>query len=317
MIGKLFVDGTDAYIKYGVFVIKGSYDSLVAFPSLKEPDKNDWPEEDGQEVDLSAPALNPEGISITLGFKKNLIFNDFVNMLAGMGYHDFRFGELGRTYRLRLASQSSYEICEGLEIAKFTFENDFPRNAGYVYEAPVNDIPMPKGYEIDDRDLSDYGISVLQGSMTEVLKSPAIKKNLLQEFKRQDGAVYDGEMVKFQAKDVNIKCLMRADSIESFWRNRDAFLHDLSKLSAKTDGQGYEYRDAERKLFVDSLYESYPCYYKSCQTDSFTMADGVWWEFTLTLVFTSFRVEEIEYLLAAESGKLIITEDEQFYIDLK
>lgn len=317
MKGKLYIDGTDAYAKYGVFVVKGSYDDLVALPSLKEPDKNDWPEEDGQEVDLSAPALNSESVGITLGFTSNLIFNDFVNMLAEMGYHDFRFTDLGRTYRLRLSSQSSYEISERLEIAKFGFENDFPRSADYVYREPVSNIPMPGGYEIDDKDLSGYGISVLQGSLTEVLKSPAVKKNLLQDFKNQDGAVYDGEAVRFQAKEVNIRCLMRAESIESFWRNRDALLHDLSKVSAKTDSQGYEYRDAERRLFVESLYESYPCYYKSCRTDDFAMTDGVWWEFTLTLVFTSFRVEEIEYLLAAESGELIVTEDEQYYINLK
>ena len=132
-------------------------------------------------------------------------------------------------------------------------------------------------------------------------------------YKRQ---IYDGEYVKFQTKDVNLKCLMRAPDFETFWRNRDALLHDLTKLSAKTDDEGYEYEDAERIFYVDEWSESYPCYYKSCKTVDFNPLGGIWWEFTLTLVFTSFRFGDTEYLLASEAGEFIITEDEEYYIDL-
>ena len=37
-------------------------------------------------------------------------------------------------------------------------------------------LPMPKGYEIDDKDLSDYGVVVLQGSNAEILKAPTVKR---------------------------------------------------------------------------------------------------------------------------------------------
>lgn len=176
--------------------------------------------------------------------------------------------------------------------------------------------PLPKGYELDGVDLSAYGVLILKGTNTEILKTPAVKKNLLQNFKRQDGAIYDGEYVKFQTKDVNLKCLMRAPDFKTFWRNRDALLHDLTKLSTKTDDEGYEYSDAERIFYCDEWSESYPCYYKSCKTDDFNPLGGIWWEFTLTLVFTCFRLEETDYLLASEAGEFIITEDGEFYIDL-
>ena len=42
----------------------------------------------------------------------------------------------------------------------------------------------------------------------------------------------------------------------------------------------------------------------------------IWWVFDLTLVFTSFRVEGEEYLLASEDDMLIITEDGESAIDL-
>ena len=241
-----------------------------------------------------------------------------IDKLSDLSYHEFRFPLIDRTYTLRLSSQNSFVINTGLEISKFTLTNDFLREANYEYQEPINDsdLPFPKGYELDGKDLTDYGVVVLKGSTAEILKTPAVKKNLLQNFKYQDGAIYDGNAVKFQTKDVAIKCAMRAKTIETFWRNRDALLHDLTKLHLKTDDEGYEYSDAERIFYCDEWSESYPCYYKNCQTNSFTLNNGVWWEFTLKLVFTSFRIGETEFLLASEAGEFIITEDGEFYIDL-
>lgn len=102
----------------------------------------------------------------------------------------------------------------------------------------------------------------------------------------------------------------------NFWRNHDALLYNLTRLTTKSDDEGYEYSDAERTFYCDEWSESYPCYYKSCQTSNFMLNGDVWWEFTLKLVFTSFRIGETEFLLASEAGEFIITEDGEFYIDL-
>ena len=57
MKGQLLIDRIDAYISLGICITKGSYNNLVAFPAMKEPDKNDWPEEDGQEFAPSTSAF--------------------------------------------------------------------------------------------------------------------------------------------------------------------------------------------------------------------------------------------------------------------
>ena len=62
MIGKLYIDGYDAYAAFGVFVVEGGYDSLVAFPPMKSIESNNWAEEDGEEFDLSAPTLRSREI---------------------------------------------------------------------------------------------------------------------------------------------------------------------------------------------------------------------------------------------------------------
>lgn len=313
---KLHIDGKEVSTEYGILSIWGNYGELVCFPPLKPVESNDWPEEDGREFDLSAVALDTKDVILEFGFFSEWRFNNFVAMLSDMGYHEFNFPHLGRTFRLRLSSQNSFEMYSSSERSRFTFANDFPRPEDYVYREPVNAIFMPRGYELDGRDLSDYGIAVLQGSNAEILKSPAVKKNLLQDFKHRDGAVYDGEFVKFRTKNVALKCLMRAPDLATFWRNRDAFLHDLTRMSEKVDDEGYGYSDAERIFYCDEWSESYPCYYKSCKTENFNPAGDVWWSFTLTLVFTCFRLENTEYLLASEAGEFIITEDNEYYIDL-
>lgn len=38
MKGICFIDGENTYTTLGIFIIKGSYDNLVAFPPAKESD---------------------------------------------------------------------------------------------------------------------------------------------------------------------------------------------------------------------------------------------------------------------------------------
>ena len=40
-------------------------DSLFSFPAIKEPESNDWPEEDGLEVDLETIHLQATEVSLT------------------------------------------------------------------------------------------------------------------------------------------------------------------------------------------------------------------------------------------------------------
>ena len=97
---------------------------------------------------------------------------------------------------------------------------------------------------------------------------------------------------------------MRAKNLTEFWRNYNALLFDLV-------------RPGERSLYADSTGYEYPCYYKSCSVTEFYPTGKIWFKFDLTLVFTSFRIEDDEYLLASESGEWIMTEDGEFAIDLR
>jgi hypothetical protein len=291
-------------VKYRVFVTDSGYAELTGFAALKSTDSNVWAEDDGAEFDLSCPKLNSRELSVKFAFLGvDAMFGGFMERLSDMSYHVFDFAEIGRTYRLRLVNHPELQLVRDMGLFTLRFADDFPLD-GYVYSPPVSGVPVPaQGYELDGRDLSEYGVCILQGSEKEVLKSPAVKLNLLTDIKAHSGAVYDGQRVIFQTKDVKLNCLMRANTLAELWRNWDALLYDLV-------------RPNERLLYVDSTGYEYPCFYKGCSVEKFAPTGKIWLQFALTLTFTSFRVDAEEFLLAAENGRLIITEQDDYAIDL-
>lgn len=303
MIGNLYIDGRDVYALYGVFTAQGAYDDLLCYASLKSVAVNDWQEEDGEEPDLSAPVLDSREVAVKFGVHgSNYALGAFVEMFSGGAYHTFDFRDLGRSYKLRLVSQPNLAAAYGLGLVTLRFADDFPLD-GYVYEAPQSEIVATQGYEIDDVDFSRYGVRILQGTLEEVNKSPSVKKNLLRNIASEKGVMYDGESVVFDTKEVRLNCLMRANTLPEFWRNYDALLFDLTKAN-------------ERGLYVDSVGESYPCFYKSCSVSEFCPSDGVWFRFSITLVFTSFRVGADEYILSSEMDEWIITQTGDAAVDM-
>ena len=303
MIGKFNIDGIDAYERFGVFISDAGLVSLLQYPPLKKVDSNDWPEEDGEEFDLSEPTLDTKTVQVKFASHKANRFGAFFAAMSDTGYHDFEVPSIARTFRLRLSSQQAMTHYPRAEAFTLQLSDDFPLR-GYSYVAPETSITRTSGYELDGRDLGQYGVTILEGSLAEVLKSPAVKQNLLQNLQRENGAIYDGEYVACQTKEVKLKCSLRAHTFDEFWRNYNALLYDLT-------------RPDERLLFVEYTGYEYPCYYKSCSSSQFLFTHGkIWWVFDLTLVFTSFRVEGEEYLLASEDDMLIITEDGESAIDL-
>lgn len=303
MIGRFNIDGIDAYEQFGIFIADTGLVGLLQYPALKKVDSNDWPEEDGEEFDLSEPTLDTKTLQIKFASHKANRVGAFIEKISDKSYHDFEIPAIKQMFRLRLTDQQSLVLYSRGETFTLQFADDYPLR-GYTYLAPQSTMNRVCGYEIDGVDLGQYGVSILEGSLAEVEKSPAVKQNLLQNLQRENGAIYDGEYVAFQTKEVKLKCSLRAHTFDEFWRNYNALLYDLT-------------RPDERLLFVEYTGYEYPCYYKSCSSSQFLFTHGkIWWVFDLTLVFTSFRVEGEEYLLASEDDMLIITEDGESAIDL-
>lgn len=302
--GRLYIDGDDAYKQYGVYVVKGGWNDLVAFPPLKTVPSNDWQEEDGIEADLSNPVLNTKEVQLKVAFSGTYSrFSALIELLSDGAYHTFECVYIGRIYRLRLVSQPNMAIAQTLETATLKLANDFPLD-GYSYKAPDSSVIPAEDYKFDGWKFTDYGVRVLKGTLAEVKKTPTVKTNLLRNLSHLSGAIYDSGQVTFKTKDVKIYCLMRAETLTELWRNYDALLHDLIQPN-------------ERTLSVKELEQDFPFCYKSCQVTEFYPDGRIWLKFTLTLTFTrDFRINEDGTILVCEDGTPVVTEDGVYFIDL-
>lgn len=304
LTGRLYIDGNDAFSSYGVYVVEGGWNELIAFAPLKSVESNDWQEEDGIEADLSAPVLNTREVQLKVAFSG--LFSRFftlLELLSDGAYHTFECAYIGRTYRLRLVSQPNLSAARTLGTATLKLADDFPLS-GYTYVAPESSVRPYGDYTFDDVRLTDYGVRVLEGTLDEVRKSPNVKKNLLRNIDTQTGAVYDGRNVTYSKKDVKVYCLMRAETLTELWRNYDALLYDLI-------------RPGEHTLGVDDLEQEFSFYYKSCSVSEFYPDDKIWLEFTLTLTFTGdCRISEDDMVLATEDPIIVYTEDGGYAIEV-
>lgn len=303
MTGAFYIDGIDIYTRYGVVITDGGYNDLLCFPAMKEPEYNDWPEEDGIEVDLDAPMLEAKEVVISFDCDRPDAGN-FIYMISQPGYHTLRIAELSKEWRLRLLTQTA---CKDYSLAvtfSLKFADDFPDRSADYLPASGSGLTLPVSeYEIDGISFSRYGVEVV-GGWDDLLKSPTVKQNLTRSFATSDGQTYDADFVVFNSKETTLKCCLSAVSMAKFWECYTAFFNDLIQ-------------PGERSLYWEYTGEGHPCYYKkSSGFKVLSLSGPVVIDFNLTLVFTVFRIGETEYLLASEDGDLIVLEDGETLIDL-
>ncbi len=305
--GELLIDTLDAYTSFGVYVTSGGWAAFAAWPALKKIDSNDWQEEDGIEPDLADPVLDTRELTVTFAVGNTVSeestngnrYTDLLNLLMDGGYHTFDCALIGRSYRLRLASHPKLDFSRRLTTFSLKFSDDFPLD-GYEYLEPESGMNPLGDYLLDGRDLAEYGVRVLKGTLSEVIARPDVKPAMLRNIATVPGAIYDPETVTLKTKDVKLTCLMRARTLEELWRNWDALLYDLT-------------RPDERVIGVEGLAQEYYGHYSKSTVSKLNPSGRVWLEFTVTLTLTDgFRDE----LLATEDGIPVCTEDENSEIDM-
>ena len=305
MTGKLIINGVDVYTEFGAFVVENGHADLVKYSSLKDIETNNWHEYDGIEVDLSNPKLASKQLVLKMAFSGDKTkFANFIKHITVSGYRDWNFANILRTYRLRLVSNGQLQVAGELRIAELTLVDDFPLN-GYSYQTPTGSYNgITENYEIDGKQLSQYGVSVLQGALAEIEKVPSVKINLLRTANNISGSIYDSTTVVFNEKTVQLNCLMRADNLADLWRNYDALLFDLIRPDV-------------RDFYSPTRNEYFQCFYKQSDVSKFYPTNKPWLEFTLDLVFIFAVIDGEDMLLSSEDDYLIVTEDGKSFIDMK
>lgn len=290
--GTLTIDGEDIFTKYGVVVSDGGLASLVRWPSLKEVESNDWFEEDGLEADLSAPRLASRDVEIPLSLVRG---NDILGLLAMLGsktFHEVYSPDLGMTFRLRYVSCGSVSTVGGeVGTASVTMADDFPL-WNFTRNGLASTSVQACGITIDGRDLSAYGVRVLQGTVDSFRQAAESKTPLTRDIAARDGLItdgvtgggltvekgpsYDNPAMRKRSRSVTVKCFMSRMAAAAFAKNWRALLYDLTRPEGRT-------------VTVAALERSFRCYYSSCSVERFYSATGgLWCEFSVNLVITGY-----------------------------
>ena len=305
MVYNFTIDGINMSERFGVFISRGGYNKLLTFPSVKDPESNDWPEYDGIEVDLSDPkygAVTAE-ISFVAG-NRNIFVSDFINFVSMPGRRVLRIISLGREWVVRLLTNPQLTDYIGVTSFSLEFSIDDPVLPS-LSDPEGGGINIPvSAYELDGIPFDRFGI-VIEKGLDDIIKMPAIKKTLSSAYRTSNGIEYDAELVKFSSKEVTLKGCFITSDIPRFWACYEAFFGALIQPGL-------------RYLYVDYMGDEYPCYYK--KSDDFEieyLSAYTIVSFSITLVFTVFRLGEMEYLLAGEDGCLIVCQDGETLIDMK
>lgn len=273
-----YIDGLGLKATFGAFIPRGGYNDLLVFPAMKKPATNDWPEEDGVEVDLTDPVLEAKEVSITfLASDPSKDVREFLAAVSEPGYHTIGITSLGRSWSLRLIEQSENKIYPSANLFTLRFVEDLPlRPVSGSYASGVV-VPV-SSYNIDEISLDQYGITVMTAK-DEVCKLPSVKQNLTTGSAYTDGRKYDVSTLVFNSKETTFKCRLKAASMGQFWACYDAFFYSLIQ-------------PGERQMYVSYLDQSFPFYYsKSANFVIRSLGTPIVVDFDLTLVFTKFRLQ--------------------------
>ena len=317
MVGKLIIDGVDAYSEYGVFVEQYGYKSLIQMPQFKNVTATEWDEYDGEEPDLLCPLLGSKTFSIMFCIVSIDNAGGLYELLSNKAYHVFNFIELGRSYKLRLVSTPSFDSFVRSGKMTLNFADDFPpvvitpetdinkldQYNIHLQETPMEQAPAgfkQKGYLIDNVDLSMYGVYVVDGTIDNINKAPEIRSKLKIDTGNRAGLMYDDKIVHYKAKDTELNLFIIADGMKDFWKR----WYGLFTAILKPD---------KRVLYVDLKSEDYECYYKSNNVSRFDILPNgkVWCEFSVTMRFINNRPIGNNIILSTEDGYAVITEPEE------
>jgi hypothetical protein len=267
MTGKLLIDGVDVYTQWKVVVLDGGYNDIAKYPATKKHNYNEWPELNGVQYDLSSHYLQDRSIAIKIGSALTGGVDGLITSLLSSGYHLFNFVEAGIVLTLRYVSESGRNTLNGLTTLTLTLNQDTSPLSGYSYVSPSGE-GRSIGLTMDNKDISLYGCSVLDGFTKSMeARSPA-KKNLSTDSQYSNGIQYDGGITKVNERKIQIPLLMRGATLTAMWGYWHALLFDLVRTGART---------------ISYNGHSYSTFYTSAVVQNFSPCNIPWLTFTLTL----------------------------------
>jgi hypothetical protein len=283
----MIIDGINIATTYSATLLYGSLNSVIEYPSMKAPLKNDWAEFDGVEVDLTNPILDKKDIDLNLLIAESKI-DEFITFLKEKTYRIYHFDDLNTSFKLRCLELSDTQKIQGRCFIKLKLSDDFPLD-GYVYEGVPswyyfssttitfdrtdiffgNKTTGNSDLSISGISFSAYGISVLEGTKDSLEGVVKIKEKLEVKSKFISGVSVAEQVSKTKEYNATLKLFMNQDT-NSFLNNYKAFLYEFVMPDVKI-------------LYAHG--KEYQCYYSDSNVQDLIVLDGiVWCSFSVNIV---------------------------------
>lgn len=263
--GKVLIDGVDIKSTYGAYIVDGGYDDVPAFSEMKAPEKNEWFESNGVEVDLSSPCVESHKVSFRFMMKGTMnMLQSFVDFIMSKRTHKVEMVDIERVRTLRVFDVGASRISSICNIKVNMYDDDPREGLDYVVPSSSNRLV---GLSLDGVDMSKYGC-LLTGSLDGLFPDIRMKENKLDDSDYMDGQEHSNESgIYVERGDFRFRLIMRSDDNDDFWKKRDALFLNLTKEGERT----ISWNGKDIKV-----------YYKSCNSVDFDYSDRCWWEFELT-----------------------------------
>lgn len=260
------IDGVNILTNYNGIISDESMKTIISYPSLKEPETNDWAEETGIEVDLSSPTLDKRNVSLAILCDADKA-SAFVDFLLLKTYRIYDFPELGCNYKFRFKGISNFDITN----AKCTFTvnliDDLPL-FNYIYQAPTLNA-VDYGCTIDAVNIKTFGVTILEGTYESLEGFSTVKNRLEIRNRLMSGVKVEEAVQMFSEYSATINCFMK-QTIANFWIGYNALLYALAQPNLRTlvaNGKTYQF------------------YYKGCKIDLCHVSKGmIYCEFSIEIV---------------------------------
>ncbi|GJH39881.1 hypothetical protein RCZ04_04310 [Capnocytophaga sp. HP1101] len=235
-------------------LVEGSIASLLSYPALKVPNKSDWAEENGTEYDLDSPQLSAKELTLQLLLPESK-YSQLVTLLTANAYADYTFKQLQRTYKLRLVGLNKVQTNGNYIVADIRLSDDNPLQK-YTYQPPALTAYNVETY-IDGKNLTQYGITLLEGTAQEIITAGNAKTPYTAQNSTMSGLIATNAPIVFQERVATLKCFMQLP-IADFFKGYYALLYDLVRPNARTlkyNNKKYTciYKDGKiTELYIDS-----------------------------------------------------------------
>ena len=235
MIGRLFIDGEDAYVTYCVAVCQGGYDRLVEFPKPKKYTTTDWHEEDGIEIDENMMMFDGRQVAINfVCYGSEEQYQSFIGAISDGVVHTFNFAAISLSCGMRYVSCSSYQQGKGFSKFTITFGIDVDIFSGYTYATPTLSQYGNNGNQFNLMSFRCFGMSILGDYKNELFKATNAKKALQVSYDDENGLQYDnGDDVKFEQRKSKLQFLMQSDTWGDLWQRWYALLYNIANPGKK------------------------------------------------------------------------------------